>query len=73
MEHQLKCLEIREELGDESGVAQVLEEIGKLRVSQKKYLEALKDFETAMDIFERLGSLEVDVLQYYIDSCKEKV
>ncbi len=53
------CLRIAEELGDLSGKATVLNNIGRIHDEQGRYPEALRLYEEALQIAEQLGDLSV--------------
>ena len=55
MEKYNKSLEIEEEIGDKSGIAQTLHQIGNIHYVKGKYEKALEKYNESLEIKEEIG------------------
>jgi hypothetical protein len=54
-------LAIKKNLGDQSGIATTLHQLGRLAEDEGKKPDALRLFRQALNIFERIGSLKAEI------------
>ncbi len=68
-----QSLEIERKLGDQRGIAITTTEIGRLFLATGRYKEALQNFMTAAEIFEKLDSPNTIIALNYIDAMKQEL
>jgi len=68
-----QSLEIAEKLGDISGAATSLGQIGKLLMDQEEFEKAAPYLFSAYQIFEKIGSPNVKIVAKWLGQVKEKL
>ena len=73
LENYTKSLKIEEELGDKSGIASTLGQIGRIKHRQKKYHEAILTLAKAASLYNELESPYFETAMKYLAAIKEEI
>jgi tetratricopeptide (TPR) repeat protein len=68
-----ESLKIKEELGDKSGIAKTLHQLGRINEEQKDYKEAMRKYWIALSILKELGSPDAKIVERSLARLREKM